>query len=65
MTADYKITEMFCAVDEFCKHFEAKNVGNLLLRDDGVKHRRRKVSLSDSEIMTIIAVLSFRQFLQF
>lgn len=27
MTTDYKITELFCVIDEFCKHFDA---GNLL-----------------------------------
>ena len=53
-TADYKITELFCVIDEFCKHFEAENAGKLLLGEDGVKRRRRKASLSDSEIMTIL-----------
>ncbi len=31
MTTDYKVTELFCIIDEFCKHFDAENVGNLLL----------------------------------
>ena len=22
MTTDYKVTELFCIIDEFCKHFE-------------------------------------------
>ncbi len=30
MTTDYKVTELFCIIDEFCKHFEAENAGNLL-----------------------------------
>ena len=30
MTTDYKVTELFCIIDEFCKHFDAENVGNLL-----------------------------------
>ncbi|SUB86322.1 Uncharacterised protein [Prevotella disiens] len=30
MTADYKVTELFCIIDEFCKHFDAENAGNLL-----------------------------------
>ena len=29
MTTDYKITELFCVIDEFCKHFEAENGGKL------------------------------------
>ena len=23
MTTDYKVTELFCIIDEFCKHFDA------------------------------------------
>ena len=30
MTADYKVTELFCIIDEFCKNFDAENAGNLL-----------------------------------
>lgn len=26
MTTDYKITELFCVIDEFCKHFDARNL---------------------------------------
>ena len=29
MTTDYKVTELFCIIDEFCKHFDAGNAGNL------------------------------------
>ena len=25
MTTDYKVTELFCVIDEFCKHFNAEN----------------------------------------
>ena len=28
MTTDYKVTELFCVIDEFCKHFEAENAIN-------------------------------------
>ena len=24
MTTDYKVTELFCIIDEFCKHFDAE-----------------------------------------
>ena len=64
-TADYKITELFCVIDEFCKHFEAENAGKLLLGEDGVKRRRRKASLSDSEIMTILLFFHFGTFHNF
>ena len=30
MTTDYKVTELFCIIDEFCKHFDAGNAVNLL-----------------------------------
>ena len=51
MTTDYKVTELFCIIDEFCKHFDAEN---FLEDNSGVKRRRRAASLSDSEIMTIL-----------
>ena len=52
MTTGCKVTELFCIIDEFCKHFDAENAGNLLEDNSGVKRRRRAASLSDSEIMT-------------
>ena len=45
-------------IDEFYKVFDAENAGKLLLSEDGVKRRRRKASLSDSEIMTICLLAS-------
>ena len=63
MTTDYKVTELFCVIDEFCKHFDAENAGNLLEDNSGVKRRRRQASLSDSEIMTILLYFgTFRNF---
>ena len=60
MTTDYKVTELFCIIDEFCKHFDAEN---LLEDNSGVKRRRRAASLSDSEIMTILLYFgTFRNF---
>ena len=49
MTTDCKATELFCIIDEFCKHFDAENAGNLLEDNSGVRRRRRVASLSDSE----------------
>ena len=59
MTADCKVTELFCIIDDFCKHYDAENAGNLL-EDNRVKRRRRAASLSDREIMTDSAVFPFR-----
>ena len=65
MTTDYKVTELFCIIDELCKHFDAENAGNLLEDNSGVKRRRRAASLSDSEIMTILLYFHFGTFRNF
>ena len=65
MTTDYKVTELFCIIDEFCKHFDAENAGNILEDNSGVKRRRRQASLSDSEIMTILLYFHFGTFRNF
>ena len=54
MTTDYKVTELFCIIDEFCKHFDAEN---LLEDNSGVKRRRCQASLSDSEIIAQFQLL--------
>lgn len=64
-TTDYKVTALFCIIDDFCQHFEAENAGKLLLGEDGVRRRRRKASLSDSEIMTILLYFHFGSFRNF
>ena len=65
MTTDYKVTELFCIIDEFWKHFYAENAGNLLEDNSGVKRRRRAASLSDNEIMTILLYFHFGIFRNF
>ena len=65
MTADCKVTELFCIIDDFCKHYDAENAGNLLEDNSGVKRRRRAASLSDSEIMTILLYFHFGTFRNF
>ena len=65
MTTDCKVTELFCIIDEFCKHFDAENAGNLLEDNSAVKRRRRAASLSDSEIMTILLYFHFGTFRNF
>ena len=68
ITTDCKVTELFYSIDEFCKHFDAENAGNLLEDNSGVKRRRRAASLSDSEIMTtkimlVVMSITVRNFL--
>ena len=64
ITAD-KITEIFCAVDEFCKEFDKQIDKKSLMSSDGKRRRYRKASLSDSEIMTILIVFQFGSFRNF
>lgn len=65
MTTDYKVTELFCIIDDFSKLFEAENAGKLLIDDKNHKRRIRKASLSDSEIMTILLYFHFGSFRNF
>lgn len=65
MTTTDKITELYCTIDEFCKHFEAENVGKRLTGEDGIRRRRRAAALSDSEIMTILLFFHFGSFRNF
>ena len=64
ITAD-KITEIFCAVDEFCKEFDKQIDKKSLMSSDGKPRRYRKSSLSESEIMTILIVFQFGSFRNF
>ena len=65
MITDYKITEIFCAVDEFCKEFDKQIEKKTPMSSDGKVRRYRKASLSDSEIMTILIVFRFGSFRNF
>ena len=65
MITDYKVTEIFCAVDEFCKEFDKQIDKKSLMSSDGKSRRYRKASLSDSEIMTILIVFQFGSFRNF
>lgn len=65
MTTTDKITELYCTIDEFCKHFESENVGKRLTGEDGVRRRKRAAALSDSEIMTILLFFHFGSFRNF
>jgi hypothetical protein len=61
-----KITEIFCAADEFCKEFTQVITENRRLAiGDGKKHRNRWHEMSDSEIMTILILYHFGSFANF
>lgn len=59
MITNDKITKIFCIIDELNKNFDLELKKNLLPATDAKKHRNRKVSLSDSEIMTILLIFHF------
>ncbi len=61
MITDHKVTEIFCAVDEFCNKMMVQLENNLKLSAprDGKKHRNRKGRMCDSEIMTILVLFHF------
>lgn len=54
-----KITEIFCILDMFSKNFDAEMPNHSLLINSQKPSRRRKASLSDSEIMTILLMFHF------
>ena len=60
MITEDKITEIFCAVDEFCKEFDKEMDKKSLMSSEGTPRRYRKASLSESEIMTTRAAYSSR-----
>lgn len=64
ITSD-KITEIFCAVDEFCKLYEYETAKSALIDAFGKKRRNRKARLSDSEIITILLMYHFGSFRNF
>ena len=54
MISKDKVTEIFCIIDEFCKHLDAENAQKVLISSKVTPRRRRAASMSDSEIMTIL-----------
>lgn len=59
-----KIIAIFCIIDELDKNFDEEMTKNIL-PVAGKKHRNRKASLSDSEIMTILLLFHFSTFRNF
>ena len=60
-----KVTEIFCIIDEFCKHFDAENAQKVLISSKVTSRRRRAASMSDSEIMTILLLFHFGSYRNF
>jgi hypothetical protein len=49
-----KLTEIFVAVDDFCLHFEKPIEQTLLTEGSDIKRRKRKTTMGDSEIITLL-----------
>lgn len=63
-----KVTEIFCIIDEFCKHLHVELAKNLQLPSHDGKGklcRNRKGRLSESEIMTILLCYHFGTYRNF
>ena len=60
-----KVTEIFCIIDEFCKHFDAENAQKVLISAKVTSRRRRSATMSDSEIMTILLLFHFGSYRNF
>jgi hypothetical protein len=59
---DSKITEIFYLVDEFCKEFERNKEGHILTDETSVKRRKRKFTMSDSEVITIVILFHVKKY---
>lgn len=60
------ITELYCAMDEFCKEFEPEMHKRML--DKGIRKRRKATGLSLAELMTVLVLfhqLRYRHFKSF
>lgn len=68
MITNNKTIEIFCAIDEFCKNFDAEIEKNLLKglpKPDGKQRRNRKGQMCESEIMTILLCYHFGTYRNF
>jgi hypothetical protein len=57
------LDEIFCFIDDFCKHFESAQKGNLLPNPD--RKRQKACRLHLSEIMTILVLFQLSQYRTF
>ena len=60
-----KVTEIFCIIDEFCKHFDAENAQKVLISSKVTSRRRRSATMSDCEIITILLLFHFGSYRNF
>src|SRR5215210_3430972 len=59
-----KVIEIFVSADDFCIEFE-QHIHKFRLESGEIRHRNRKASLSDSEIIAILIFFHFGSFTNF
>lgn len=62
MISTSKVTEIFYLIDEFCKEYDSVVDKNSISVGDGIKKRKRKPVMSDSEIMTILVLFHLKSY---
>ena len=65
MITKSKITEIFCIADDFCKEFEVEMAKNALPSPKGASKRKRKRTMSDADVMTILICFHFNSYRNF
>lgn len=65
MITEDKITEIFCIADDFCKEFDAELAKNSIQSTSEAPKRRRKRTMSDAEVVTILICFHFNSFRNF
>lgn len=64
MFSEYKVTEIYCMTDDFCKEFVLQQ-RKYMIENKQAKHRNKPNRMSDVEIMVILILLhsgGFRYF---
>ena len=59
------LLDIFCLIDDFCKHFESETRGYFLTHSQNVRKRKRKCRMHLSEIMTIIVMFQMSHYKTF
>ena len=62
MLSENKITEIYFILDEFWENFDKVVSDHALDSDTSLKRRKRKFSLSQSEVMTILVLFHYGSF---
>ncbi|MDR2119908.1 MAG: hypothetical protein LBP64_03415 [Tannerella sp.] len=57
---DANIVEIYCMADEFGRNFDSVTEGHSLQKDSGKRSRNRKLTMSDSEVITILILFHLR-----